>query len=50
MNYYLKLLKNILLYEINKPLIEGNFFKILNVVTKLIPIMTNKSDITTEKK
>ena len=50
-------LKNSLLYEINRPLIEGlNFFKnfhnsifILSAVTKLIPIITNKGDIIIDK-
>ena len=50
-------LKNVLLYEINKPLIEGlHFFKnfhnsifILSAVTKLIPIITNKGDIIIDK-
>ena len=50
-------LRNAILYEINKPLIEGlNFFKnfhnsafILNAVTKLIPIVTNKGDIIIEQ-
>ena len=50
-------LKNLLLYEINKPLIEGlNFFKnfhnsvfILSAVTKLIPIITNKGDTIIEQ-
>ena len=50
-------LKNSLLYEINKPLIEGlNFFKnfrnsefILSAVTKLFPIITNKGDIIIEQ-
>ena len=50
-------LRNSLLYEINKPLIEGlNFFKnfhnsifILSAVTKLIPIVTNKGDIIIEQ-
>ena len=50
-------IKNLLLYEINKPLIEGlNFFKnfhnsvfILSAVTKLIPILTNKGDIIIEQ-
>ena len=50
-------LKNSLLYEINRPLIEGlNFFKnfhnsvfILSAVTKLIPVITNKGDIIIDK-
>ena len=50
-------LRNELLYEINKPLIEGlNFFKnfhnsvfILSAVTKLIPIVTVKGDIIIEQ-
>ena len=50
-------LKNALLYEINKPLIEGlNFFKnfhnsvfILSAISKLIPIVTNKGDIIIEQ-
>ena len=50
-------LKNLLLYEINRPLIEGlNFFKnfhnsvfILSAVTKLIPIITNKGDTIIEQ-
>ena len=50
-------IRNMLLYEINKPLIEGlNFFKnfhnsvfILSAVTKLIPIVTNKGDIIIEQ-
>ena len=50
-------LRNELLYEINKPLIEGlNFFRnfhnsvfILSAVTKLIPIVTVKGDIIIEQ-
>ena len=50
-------LKHSLLYEINRPLIEGlNFFKnfqnsvfILSAVTKLIPVITNKGDIIIDK-
>ena len=50
-------IRNSLLYEINRPLIEGlNFFKnfhnsvfILSAVTKLIPIVTNKGDIIIEQ-
>jgi len=50
-------LKYSILYEINKPLIEGlNFFKnfrnssfILNAVTKLIPIFAYQGDIIIEK-
>ena len=50
-------LKNALLYEINRPLIERlNFFKnfhnssfILSAVTKLIPIVTNKGDTIIEQ-
>ena len=50
-------LRNELLYEINKPLIEGlNFFKnfhnsvfILSAVTKLVPIVTVKGDIIIEQ-
>ena len=50
-------LRNSLLFEINRPIIEGlNFFKnfhnsqfILSAVTKLIPIVTNRGDIIIEQ-
>ena len=50
-------IRHSLLYEINRPLIEGlNFFKnfhnstfILSAVNKLIPIVTNKGDIIIEQ-
>ncbi len=50
-------LKNLILYEIHRPIIEGiNFFKnfhnsifILSAVTKLIPIVTNKGDVIIEQ-